>query len=477
MRMLALAQAWQERGGEPIFVVSTCPASLRSQLNGESIEVIQLNATNLGGLDDLTQTLAEAQRINPSWIVLDGYHFNYNYQKTVRTAGHSLMVMDDYCYSDRWSADLILNQNIGSEDNLYWNDAEGGETLIGHCYTMLRREFWDLDKRSECPRPLQNILVTLGGSDPNNATDKILDVVRNIENTLNLRVLLGVDNPCAEFIKSSCENYPHKVSFFENVQGMEPHYRWAHGVISGGGSTCYEWMLFGLPGAVVTIADNQLPIVRSLKATGRALDLGWWHAIDLKRTGELLADWVRNPSDPSRENLVDGNGGRRVTQFLSGAPFWMRRAQQCDVSLYFDLVNDPDVRNNSFNSEPVNWDSHVKWFSKKLFCEQSRIFAAFDLRGEFVGQVRFDLLADTEDEWEIGFAIARQFRGQRIGGTLVDAACRQLGATASLPPRVYASVKKENIPSARVFKKLNFELLQENVQAGAYRFTKEIGGS
>lgn len=37
-----------------------------------------------------------------------------------------------------------------------------------------------------------------------------------------------------------------------------------------------------------------------------------------------------------------------------------------DSSLIYNLSNDPLVRINSFNSEPIIYENHVKWFNKVI---------------------------------------------------------------------------------------------------------------
>ena len=37
-----------------------------------------------------------------------------------------------------------------------------------------------------------------------------------------------------------------------------------------------------------------------------------------------------------------------------------------DCNLIYNLSNDPLVRANSFNSEPIIYENHVKWFNKVI---------------------------------------------------------------------------------------------------------------
>ena len=49
-----------------------------------------------------------------------------------------------------------------------------------------------------------------------------------------------------------------------------------------------------------------------------------------------------------------------------------------DCNLIYNLSKDPLVRSNSFNSEPIIYENHVKWFNKvindsNIFFSQNRI--------------------------------------------------------------------------------------------------------
>jgi RimJ/RimL family protein N-acetyltransferase len=131
---------------------------------------------------------------------------------------------------------------------------------------------------------------------------------------------------------------------------------------------------------------------------------------------------------------------------------------------YFELANDPSVRKNAFNSDPVEWETHVNWYTKRLKSDTSQLFAAFSLEGEFVGQVRFDFVDGAAPAWEIDFSIVPSFRGQGLGVQLLWQAMRLCSASRQESICFRGLVKANNLASARTFEKLGFQ----NMQSGRY---------
>lgn len=324
MRMIALAQAWQDEGGEVHFVCCSCPQALQARLEQEGFGIHLFQDVESGSEDDAVHTLQIATQTHSDWVVLDGYQFSLKFQRTMQEGGSKVMVMDDHGYSDRWCADLILNQNIGSESRIYDNELPAGQCLLGLDYVMLRRDFRQLAKSIDTMtqrEPIRQLLVTLGGVDHDNVTGKVLDALEDIDGeSIAIRVIIGPGNGHKTLLDAQAERSRHSIELLSNVSDMVACYQWAEGVISAGGSTCYEWGLFGLPGAVVTLADNQELIVRGLVDAGYAIDLGRVSDAQCEEWSCQLGSWLRRKSvtesDPSR-SIVDGQGAIRVCRTMS----------------------------------------------------------------------------------------------------------------------------------------------------------------
>ena len=85
----------------------------------------------------------------------------------------------------------------------------------------------------------------------------------------------------------------------------------------------------------------------------------------------------------------------------------LREATKEDCTLLFRWVNDPEVRRSSLSSEPIDWEEHVAWLTKKLADPSCHIFIASNTAGDPVGQVRFNLANGYFQQ-----ALARQQQGE-----------------------------------------------------------------
>src|SRR5206468_95107 len=162
MRCLALAQAWQDRGGECVFAMTEPIPGIKARLCAEGFEVIPL--TVMPGRSEDAAQLAELARFrDASWVVVDGYEFRAEYHRALKSAAVRLLVIDDSGHAGSYCSDLVLDQNAGTRESLYDRRAPYTELLLGSRYAMLRREFrrWPEWKR-EIPPIARKILIAMG---------------------------------------------------------------------------------------------------------------------------------------------------------------------------------------------------------------------------------------------------------------------------------------------------------------------------
>jgi len=316
MRMLALSQAWLKTGGQVVFATVGCPLSLQERLNSEGIEVREIDAP-IGSQRDCESTIQIANEINSSWLILDGYRFDSLFQRKAKESKSRLLCVDDYGQCECWWADLMLNQNLFA-DQIEYSGLGEAKVLRGPAYALLRNELiaQPLPVRSDDRTENHRILITLGGGDPENNTQKVLAILNKFPiPKLSIRGLVGNSNPHGEALRVDCERSPHDVCLLSNVADMHEQYTWADKIICAAGSTCLEWLYYRLPAAIVAVAENQKLNRHSLTKHRLAVDLGWHQdGID----DEALEAFIRQPS-PSREKfpqIVDGRGAARVVNAM-----------------------------------------------------------------------------------------------------------------------------------------------------------------
>ena len=324
MRCIALAQAWQDRGGEVTFISHCESKLLRQRIQDEGFNLVSVQVSHPGPFDleftlDFLRNLKTSSQEQPI-VVIDGYHFDIDYQKAIKKNGYKLMVIDDYNHLSYYQADILLNQNINAPE-LKYSCSENTVQLLGCKYVMLRREFFRYrDFKREIPEKARNILVTMGGADPDNVTLKVLKAIYLLNRLdIEVKVIVGPSNPNLEVLQSEVMSYDLPVSliFSPPPEKMPEFMAWADVALTAGGSTCWELAFMGVPGLIITVAENQEGIGEGLEKAGIAYNLGWHHQFAFDVLTDFLQRLIfdyskRQEMSKKARKLIDGRGLERV---------------------------------------------------------------------------------------------------------------------------------------------------------------------
>jgi UDP-2,4-diacetamido-2,4,6-trideoxy-beta-L-altropyranose hydrolase len=321
MRCIALAQAAQDAGGRDAFALAESTAGIRAKLAEESCDVLPISA-EAGSERDWGQCISLAREQRADWIVVDGYQFGDDYQRALKAAGFKVLFLDDYGHAAHYSADLVLNQNAQAKESLYAVREPYIRLLLGTEYCLLRREFssWRGWKREIAPVG-SKVLVTMGGSDPDNVTEVVIAALQHLPH-LEATVVVGGSNPHFDSLQRLASQGGQRFRLLRSVDNMPELMAWADVAVSGAGSTCWEMCLLQLPMLLIDLADNQKPIAGALDAMGAAIHLGASGNVSAgevaERVRNLLAAGTDRASLSKRcGQLVDGRGAERVLGELS----------------------------------------------------------------------------------------------------------------------------------------------------------------
>ncbi len=319
MRCLALAQNLQHQHIKPVFVCVNLPPQLATRLTSENIDFILINE-DVASSNDAQTTIKLSRKYQCNCIIVDGYQFDYEYQKRLKQVGLKVLFFDDYGHCKHYCADLILNQNLGANESLYLNRESYTQLLLGTNYTLLRKEFWQWRKWQRYINPLaKKILVTLGGADPDNITFKVLQALSLFKQELEIIVIVGASNPNYEQLSSFCKSLNLNITLKKNVTSMPELMAWADIAVAAGGSTNWELAFMGLPSIILTIADNQQEIAHKLGEMGLTISLGWHENVTVEMIKDAIAKFRESPEQRYQmskqgRKLIDGYGSSRVLE-------------------------------------------------------------------------------------------------------------------------------------------------------------------
>ncbi len=305
MRCLALGQTLADNGLRVVFVGRCDPVGLIERLKAEGFGFVPLDEASQRSL--LTSQGAD-------WIVADGVHFDESYHEFLRSCGCRVAVIDDMARLPLYNADIVINQNLHAHD-LHYNCTVGTKLLLGARYVMLRREFLRLHPVT---KPIdgmgKNLLITLGGIDKANFTEKILLAIRDVH-ALEVIVVVGAGNPNVQRIRAVTMS--SRLTVLQNVTDMPSLMSWADVAITSGGTTVWELAFMGVPSIVGRVAEIEDYLVGGLNRHGLFIDIGWFEsarddAICTMLT-TLMADATRRKEMSIKgRQTVTGNGCQEV---------------------------------------------------------------------------------------------------------------------------------------------------------------------
>ncbi len=474
MRCLALTQAWQGHGGRTIWI-GHCPIeALRRRIRAAEAAFEPLEHPHPHPADvaatraSLSRIARESDASEIIWLVLDGMHFDPAYQEAVRPAEGRMLLIDDLAAWPQYHADLLLNQNLGAERKAYLCD-DHASFLLGPRYALLRREF--LPQESWRRKPIElgpsrpaRILVTLGGTDSQNATSLVLKGLERLDLPWEARVVLGAANPQGKVFRPPVSQHGPKVQFLSDVNNMPEQMAWADVAVSAAGTTCWEMAFMELPAAVVVAAENQRVVAEPLAAAGTLVNLGPLAELTADRLSAELGVICRDAKrrfamGQCGRRLVDGRGAERVVAVMSALDdplpddkLQLRLATADDLLPLWRLANDRAVRQFSLSPDPITLEEHTAWFQAKLAREETAIWV-FDFHGLILATVRYDRV--DPQAAEVSLSVAPAFRRRGLGTKLLQRNLRLIRDRLGVK-RLRAVVRQENVPSARIFAKTGF---------------------
>jgi UDP-2,4-diacetamido-2,4,6-trideoxy-beta-L-altropyranose hydrolase len=456
MRCLAIAQAWGRSGAPRLWAhVDPLPPALAERLREEGVALVALDSPR-GSAEEAARLAALATERGASWMLVDGYRFEAPYASVLADSTSRVAWLDDGGRAGALDVDLVVNPNVAIRPEWYAGRATRTRLLLGSAYALLRREFVATPRAGRATSTaVRRIIVTMGGSDADDATAAVLRALdaAGLEEPL-VRVVVGPANAHARALRAAARP---GLEVMESVGDMRSALEWADLVVTGAGGTVWEALYLGVPAAVLIVAEDQRGNAVELDRLGVSRLVGEGARPEERRLAEAIRALSRDPEARRTmaargRALVDGRGTSRVVAAMREADIAVRTAGPDDGTLLFRWANDPMARAASFSPAPIAWDDHVQWLRSRLSDPASAVFVG-SFGGEPLGTVRF---AASEGSAVISTTVDPSWRNRGYGGALIRAACRTYFA-AGAATEVEAYVKEDNEASRRAFLAAGFD--------------------
>ena len=407
---------------------------------------------------------------NVERLVVDSYSLDAAWERKMRPFAGEIFVIDDLANREH-DCDVLLDQNfyLDKENRYLGLVPKKCEMLLGPRHALLRDEFYEEKKHlRKRDGKLRNILVFYGGSDLTNETMKALRALRAFHAThsgIRVDVIVGASNPHRQEIKAFCEspNIAKWARYHCQVDNMAEYMARADLALGAGGATTWERCFLELPTIVTAVAENQEKTSADCAKAGYIEYLG--------RAAEVAeSDIVSALYAETAERLADRREHMREMfgQTQSGRRLYLRKATEADAKMLFQWRNEPETRNNSFQTQPIPYEEHAAWMEKTLrdASQEIYILCEDDIP---IGQVRLSVEGDMAT---VSYSINAAYRAQGYGRAILQLT-ENLCGERNKPCALCGYVKKKNIASQVIFESLGYRC-EMDMELDCLKYTKQI---
>ena len=310
-RSLVLASALS-RAGKVLFIMKNYPDGVEYVKNS-GFEVIPIEIEN-----NSDETIIDiCEKLEPARLFFDliknPYTTIFDY---CRGANIQTVVLDSLG-NFSGSPDILINDTIVPSLAEYPAISEHTKLFIGPQYFIIAGDIYPVE-----PKPtVENVLLTMGGSDPAGLTVKILRPIADHFTGYKLNVVLGPlfteHQKVYEIIKGHRNIVVHENP--DNFIGLMSR---QDAIITAGGRTLYECAYLGKPVLIIPSIEHEALMAEAYaKATGSCFLPAWEDAVSGHRVSEALNYYSNNYSIrkaiyQSSIKLIDGNGVERILGLL-----------------------------------------------------------------------------------------------------------------------------------------------------------------
>ena len=448
-----------------ILLTKKVPYSLKSEIDSKQYDVVEISIPKeIQELEYLKNNILTPKDI----VVLDGYSFDTNYQIELKRMVQAVVCIDDL-KKGHFVCDAIINHAPQIESSEYSKE-KYTRFYSGLAYSLLRPKFLSISKLKREIKSIKTLLVCFGGSDFNNLTTRVLQILsRKIPDEIKqIEVVVGGANPYISEIKNAIELFKKlKVNVHVNLSEEEMANLMLNSdmAILPSSGILYEALAVKMPIISGFYVDNQEGVYNGFNNLDLIYGVGDINIFEDYYS--LISDILeRDPKEKifTQSKYINGTSKENIKLIFSKLinKVSLRSASKADLDMYFEWANDTNVRANAIAKNRIEKKNHIKWFNSKLENENCFMYVIQADR-EPIGQIRFDV---ENSEAIIDYSVSANYRGKGYGKLLLMEGMNLLKNEA-IPFTIFkAIVKKDNIASNTVFHKLGFEKIEEFVLNG-----------
>lgn len=231
-------------------------------------------------------------------IILDGY-WKYSFRK----------------YFKNLNCDLLIAPYVGERSN--YGGIKAFQEFVGPEYFIANNFYRSAKYKRKFSRGDNKILITCGGTDPNNITKEILSILMQSTVTYKIRITIGqgYDLKAVLSIEELAHKSNHIIDFIKSQNNLTEQFEWADIAITSGGLTKYELACMGVPTVCVATNEEHLEGNSEFSRLGASISLNLLDKNISFRLNDIVYKLLKN--DDQRIGLSQSGRRRFSTKKLS----------------------------------------------------------------------------------------------------------------------------------------------------------------
>lgn len=315
MRSLSLVQLLQ-KDFRCLFISNNSDQAVKDLVTGFCTAIFIEAGTNEEEIKLLRNCL-----LPDDIVVTDGYQFDEQYQRELRTIVHKLVMIDDkaelfFC------ADAVINHG-GLSDIPPYRTEPYTKIFYGFPYLIARQEFIDAAAYARIVDVIDTAFICMGGADPFHITIKALQACTLCPFIQQIIIVTGSFFPDATELKQLIAGIKDKeVRWYENANAAEMVHYISSSQLSFSTASSIAMEICCVKAGLITgvVIDNQCSIHHQLVSNRCALSVGNWIDASIEDIVALI-EKANNPSlvneiMNNQAKCIDGKSGERIVDIF-----------------------------------------------------------------------------------------------------------------------------------------------------------------
>lgn len=245
--------------------------------------------------------------------IVDLYEYRDDFYERLKFSANNILILDDTEETLPKYIDGVINHNIYANANRYFGKLF---KFCGPEYFLLRAE---VRKFARTYNKGENVLVCMGGSDPEKQTAKMVQYLRKATNR-TIDVVVAEKTREVQKLRKSYDG----INVHERPNNIVEIMAKSKYALTGAGTMAYELAYLGIPTFLVVLAENQEKIAETFADQNIGINLGHYREIKESKIIENVQEFEHQINQLEKmakngQGIIDGQGPERLARDIVNA--------------------------------------------------------------------------------------------------------------------------------------------------------------